>query len=513
MGDPPYFWGMFIRNKKNNSGSISIQILAKTGRKNKLLKTVGCAKTPREEELLVLLARAEIERLEGMQTLFVEHDDLVVENFVKSIANDHLQIVGTELILGEIYREIGFPDNGCPNYFKNLVLCRLVCPGSKLKTVEYFKQHLNVDVSVYSVYRFLDELSSRLKPAIEQISFKHTKKILGGRVGVVFYDMTTLYFEASEEDDYRIPGFNKDGKHQQPQIMIGLLVSGHGYPIGYQIFEGNTSETKTLIPVLETFQKIFEIDRPIVVADAALLSQKNIDALRENGYEFILGGRIKNETEIIKAKIIALDVEEGKPKELKSKNGRLIVSFSPKRAHNDKKNREKGLKRLEKRLKSGKLSKEHINNRGYNKYLKLSGEVNVSIDYEKYKADGIWDGLKGYVTNTKLSRIKVIENYSQLWQVEKAFRISKTDLRIRPIYHRLKQRIEAHICICFSAYAVYKELERLLRINKIDLSPEKAINEIKEIKQLRYILPKSRQIKTKILQPTDRQAQLLDMKI
>jgi len=133
---------MFIRNKKNNSGSVSIQILSKTDRNNKLLKTVGCAKTAREEELLVLLAKTEIERLEGMQTLFAEHDDLVVENFVKGIANDHLQIVGTELILGKIYREIGFPEDGCPNYFKNLVLCRLVCPGSKLKTVEYFKQHL-----------------------------------------------------------------------------------------------------------------------------------------------------------------------------------------------------------------------------------------------------------------------------------------------------------------------------------------------------------------------------------
>ena len=188
-------------------GVITLQKSTKTGRKNKLLKTVGCAKTTREEELLILLARTEMERLEGMQTLFVEHDDLVVENFVKDIANEHLQIIGTELILGKIYKEIGFPDNGCPNYFKNLVLCRLVYPGSKLKTVEYFKQHLNVDISVYSVYRFLDELSSGLKPAIEQISFEHTRKILGGRIGVVFYDMTTLYFEASEEDDYRIPGF------------------------------------------------------------------------------------------------------------------------------------------------------------------------------------------------------------------------------------------------------------------------------------------------------------------
>lgn len=190
---------------------------------------------------------------------------------------------------------------GCPDLFKNLVLCRLIYPGSKLKTTDYFKQHLNTGTSVYSIYRFLDELNAELKPTIEQTMFDYTRKLLKNKIGVVFYDMTTLYFEASEEDDYRIPGFNKDGKHQQPQIMIGLLVSNHGYPIGYQIFEGNTSETKTLIPVLETFQKKFDIDKPIIVADAALLSQK--------------------------------------------------------RARNDRINREKGLKRLEKKPRTGKLTK------------------------------------------------------------------------------------------------------------------------------------------------------------
>jgi transposase len=504
---------MFIRKKKNNSGSVSIQIITKIGRKNKLLKTVGCANTKREEELLMLLAKTQMKQLQGRGSLFVEHDDLVVENFVKSISNDHLQIIGSELILGKIYKKIGFPDAGCPNYFKNLVLCRLVYPGSKLKTVDYFKQHLNMDVSVYSVYRFLDKLNSSLKPAIEQISFAHTKRILRGKTGIVFYDMTTLYFEASQEDDYRIAGFSKDGKHHQPQIMIGLLVSAQGFPIGYQIFEGNTSETKTLIPVLEAFQEKFDTDKPVIVADAAMLSQKNIDALEENGYEYILGARLKNQTDAIKAKVIALEVQQGKPKALKSKNARLIVSYSSKRAHKDKNNREKGLKRLEKRVKSGKLTKEHINNRGYNKYLKLSADVNISIDYEKYRTDDLWDGLKGYLTNTNLSKNKVIESYSQLWQVEKAFRISKTDLRIRPVYHRLKNRVEAHICICFSAYTVYKELERLLKKNKINLSPEKAINQIKEIRQLKYILTKSQQVKTKILKPTDIQAQLLNMKI
>ena len=478
-----------------------------------MIKTVGCAKTKREEELMVILANTELERLEGNGSLFVEHDDLVVDNFVNSIANDHLQIIGSELILGKIYDKIGYPKDGCPDYFRNLVLCRLVYPGSKLKTVEFFRQHLNIEVSVYSVYRFLDELNSKLKPDIERISFDYTKKLLKGKIGVVFYDMTTLYFEASDEDDYRVIGYSKDGRHQQPQIMIGLLVSSHGYPIGYQIFEGNTSETKTLIPVLETFQEKFDIDRPIIVADAALLSEKNIHALQNNGYEYILGARLKNETDEIKEKVLEFEIVEDKPKELKNKNGRLIVSFSSKRAHNDRKNREKGLKRLEKRVKSGKLTKEHINNRGYNKYLKLSGNVNISIDYEKYEVDSVWDGLKGYITNTHLTRKKVIGNYSQLWQVEKAFRISKTDLRIRPIYHRIKDRIEAHICICFTAYAIYKELERLLKKNKIELSTEKAMEQIKEIRQLRYVLPKSRQMKTKILQPTDTQSRLLNLKI
>jgi transposase len=504
---------MFIRKNRNRSGSVSIQIARKINRTNKVIKTIGIAKTHREEELLVILAKTEIARLKGIQMLFVEHDDLVIESFVNSIANDHLQIVGSELILGKIYEKIGFPSDGSCSYFRNLVLCRLVYPGSKLKTIDYFKQHLNIDVSVYSIYRFLDELNAELKPTIEQISFGYTRKLLKNKIGVVFYDMTTLYFEASEEDDYRITGFSKDGKHQQPQIMIGLLVGNHGYPIGYQIFEGNTSETKTLIPVLETFQNKFEIDKPVIVADAALLSQKNIDALQENQYEYILGGRLKNETEAIKAKVIELGVQQNKPRELKSRNGRLIVSYSQKRARNDKKNREKGLKRLEKKVRTGKLTKDHINNRGYNKYLKISGEVDIAIDYEKYEADSVWDGLKGYVTNTRLSRKEIIEQYSQLWHVEKAFRISKTDLRIRPIYHRLKNRIEAHICVCFAAYAVYKELERLLVNNQIEISAAKAIEAIKEIRQLRYVLPKSQLVKTRILQPTEMQSSLLNMKI
>ena len=504
---------MFIRKNKNRSGSVSIQIVEKINRSNRIITTVGVASTAREEELLMLLAKSQLEHLQGTPNLFIEHDDLVVENFVNTLSSADLQIVGPELILGPIYRKIGYPEDGSCTYFKALVLSRLVYPGSKLKTASYFKQHLNLPVSVYTIYRFLDELSSTLKEQIEETTFTHTQLVMGGRIGVVFYDMTSLYFEASEPDDFRVSGFSKDGKHQHPQILIGLLVSGQGYPIGYQLFEGNTSEVKTLLPVLESWQERLGVDKPIVVADAALLSQSNIDALQAGGYGYILGGRVKNESEAVKARILDRPPAEGRPIEWSHRNGRLIVTYSPKRAHKDKANREKGLKRLEKRVKSGKLTKGHINNRGYNKYLRLSGQAQVSIDYEKFESDQRWDGLKGYITNTPLSKDQVIGHYQHLWHIEKAFRISKTDLRIRPVYHRLKSRIEAHICICFAAYAVLKELERQLTIHKIELSPQKAIEQIKEIRQLHYTLPKSQAIKTKLLTPNEHQTKLLNMKI
>ncbi len=126
-------------------------------------------------------------------------------------------------------------------------------------------------------------------------------------------------------------------------------------------------------------------------------------------------------------------------------------------------------------MKAGKLTKSQINNRGYNKYLKLIGEITIEIDYDKFQADCKWDGLKGYITNTDLSQKEVIDNYNQLWQIEKAFRISKTDLQIRPVSHRLPNRIATHICISFVAYTIYKEFERILFLKAPELSINKAI--------------------------------------
>lgn len=381
-----------------------------------------------------------------------------------------------------------------------MVIARLAFPLSKLKTIDYLSRYQGKSLDINAVYRFLDKLNDKLKPQIEQIAFAHTRRVLQNNISVVFYDMTTLYFETSDEDDLRKTGFSKDGKHQCPQIYIGLLVGLGGYAIGYDIFEGNTYEGHTLIPFVEKITAKFGLNKPVIVADAGLLSNDNIKALESKGYEYILGARLKNETEKFKTQILQNQYAEGTTISVKRSGcTRLIVSYSSTRAAKEAYNRKRGLSRLEKQVKSGRLTKSSINNKGYNKYLRLTGEVDVEIDYEKYNHDQVWDGLKGYVTNTRLSDNEVIENYKNLWHIEQAFRMSKTDLRIRPIYHRLRNRIEAHICISFTAYCIYKELERVLYQAKSNLSLKKAAEITHNMYQITYTLPESKHTKSKLL--------------
>jgi len=464
---------MFIRLKVNRSGSTSVQIVQKIGRINKVLRIVGCSSDPSEIAVLKERAHYEKDRFYGA-TLF---DPIEKEDF-QEIDNDCIQVVGPEIIIGKLYDKIGYHQLNEP-LLKQLVLSRLTSGGSKLQLSGYLSTTGKVQLSVYSIYRFLDKISARYKGQIEQISFDYTKRVLGGTIGVVFYDMTTLYFESSQPDDLRTQGFSKDGKHQHPQIFLGLLVGRNGYPIGYDIFEGNIFEGHTLIPVIERFEKQFSIGHPVVVADSGLLTKDNMDALTMLEYRFILGARIKNEKQEIIDLIGQQTWSNGTTFEIHKEEGtRLIVEYNANRAAKDAFNRERALKKLEQQIRNGKLTKGHINNRGYNKYLKLDGNVSISIDYDKIKKSVFWDGLKGYITNTKLSISDVITQYKELWNIERAFRISKTDLQIRPIYHRKRNRIEVHICISFMAYLIYKELERLIKENRLELSVEKAIEQI-----------------------------------
>jgi len=500
---------MFIRKKLNPSGSISVQVIQKVNGRNKILRVLGSATTQQGIEKLVYLANQEIERLSGKPLkLFGFESDAAIEKAFSALDNASIRTVGPEIVFGRIFDYIGFGAIE-EELFRHLIIARLAFPLSKLKTIDYLHRYQGVSLDIDAVYRFLDKLNGKLKPHVEKIAFNHTLKVLKNKISVVFYDMTTLYFEASDEDDLRKTGFSKDGKHQCPQIYIGLLVGLGGYAIGYDIYEGNIYEGHTLIPFIEKISMKFKLDKPIVVADAGLLSNDNIKALEANNYEYILGARIKNEPEKIKKEILEAEFVDGATKSIKrAENKRLIVNYSSTRAAKDAYNRKRGLTRLETKIKSGRLTKSSINNKGYNKYLKLSGDVAVEIDYGKYNNDQMWDGLKGYVTNTTLMDTEVMENYKNLWHIEKAFRMSKTDLRIRPIYHRLRGRIEAHICVSFTAYCVLKELERVLYEEKSTLSLKKAAELTHNMYQITYTLPESKHTKSNLLKMDDEQAEL-----
>jgi transposase len=502
---------MFLREKKNKSGSISVQIIQKLRGKYKVFQTIGSSRTEQELIKLKLLGKQEIERLSEQPDLFVWENDLQIEQIFSNLSNASIRTVGPDLIFGKIYDKIGFGSIN-EELFRHLVISRIAYPLSKLKTVDYLYRYQGITLDITAVYRFLDKLNDRLKDQVERISYAHTLNILEGKISVVFYDMTTLYFEAEDEDDLRKTGFSKDGKHSNPQIFLGLLVGTGGYAIGYDIYEGNIFEGHTLIPFLEKISAKFNLNKPIVVADAGLLSTENIKALEAKEYEYILGARIKNEPDKIKKQIFEHEFSNGQTICInKSEKTRLIVAFSNRRATKDQHNRNRGLQRLEKQIRAGKLTKSNINNRGYNKYLKMEGEITIQIDYEKFNIDAIWDGLKGYITNTRLTDNEVIENYKSLWNIERAFRMSKTDLRIRPIYHRLRNRIEAHVCISFTAYAIYKELERLLKLNKSTLSIKRSVELTHNMYQITYTLPQSKHTKSNLMKMDDEQAELYEV--
>jgi transposase len=511
---------MFVRRKRNRSGSFSIHVVDKSRGAYHVLKSFGTGRTEVELSLLERRAYQYIREVTGLsRSLFEYEEDVLVTDFVSTLSNAQLQVTGPELVYGRLYDSIGFGQLQ-NEMFRHLVITRLFSPGSKLKTIEYLQRYMGVTYEISSIYRFLDNLCYRktdkrtgrdpdIKSEVEKISFARTKEVLQDRVDVVFYDLTTLYFEASEEDDFRKAGFSKDGKHQCPQIYLGLLVACGGNPVGYDIFEGNIFEGNTFIPMIQKMSERFNLSRPVVIADAGLLSAKNIKALEGENYEYILGARPKCETKNIRQTILALEMKDGDVSVIHKSGGvRLVVAKSEKRAGKDRHNRERGLHRLQKRLKTGKLTKASINNRGYNKYLIIEEEVKVSIDMGKYEADAAWDGIKGYVTNTTLSPDEVIVNYKNLWFIERAFRISKSDLRIRPVYHRILNRIEAHICICFTAYTIMLELERHLKAADSSITLKKAEDLTHNMYQLTYQLPNSKEIKKQILKMDNQQVEL-----
>ncbi len=447
-----------IRKVRTSSGATAIQIVRYINRKCIVLRHMGSART--DEEFQILWQEAEFVRDELciQPSLFPSKRDetpLLHEN--------HLNLQGvTHLFAHQMLRRCSqICGLGIMHpLYQDLALMRIIEPASKLRTIELLQRYFNISYGERTVYRLLPQLLDQ-KSIIEEAAHQTACTHFGEAFALVLYDVTTLYFESHEpDDDLKARGFSKDDKSKQPQIVVGLLVTHQGFPLMYDVYKGNTFEGHTMLSVLQQFKKRHPQANPVIVADAAMLSQDNMNRLDAEGYQYIVGARLANTTlsfiNQIDAQLARTDganIRLTYPK----RPYEVVCSYSEKRAKKDRREFEKQLERareLINRKESGRRAK-------FIKKKLKGADCFVLNEELKTKAEKLL-GIKGYITNvpeTLLSNSQVIEYYQELWHVEQAFRISKTDLKTRPIFHQTHESIKAHVLLCFMALMMGKFLE------------------------------------------------------
>ena len=371
-----------------------------------------------------------------------------------------------------------------------MLLDRLLEPKSKLKSYqEQSRYHSIADNPLHHLYRALDLLYES-KEKIEEYLFEINRSLWNMKVDLVLYDVTSLYFESVAGDGFREFGYGKDGNVNEIQILLGLLLDTEGRPIGFDLFPGNTCEGKTIETALKKLSSRFKLSRLILIADQAMLFQKNLELIKEAGYEYIVGGKIRNRSNKIKAQILnpdgyqELSSKEGdtvlKVKTIKLDGADLISSWSAKRAQKDKRDRERKIEKAKKLIEHKKAST--IAKRGALKYIALEGNLSGHLDEQKIEQDQRWDGYYGIETNCKdLSAQTLLGYYHDLWRIEESFRIFKSHLETRPVFHWTEKRIRGHLVLCFIAFLLERTLELELKNLAIESSPQlirKALEEL-----------------------------------
>jgi len=429
----------YIRKVRTASGATAVQIAYK--QKGKVIKILQIGSAHTKEELNILVALAQKRLHENQLSLFPELQPSLRVGIKRSFSG---LLWNT---LKEQYHELGFGRLN-DETFEALCLARIVEPTSKLDSLRVLAD-LGMDpIDRNKLYRSLVKAAEQdYRKTISQACFE---KVNRQSLTLVLYDVTTLYFEVQKEDDYRRTGLSKE-RRLEPQIIIGLLVDRNGFPLGLHSFEGNKAETKTILPVIEAFQAQHGLSKVTVVADAAMLSAANLSALVEAGYTYVVGSRLhKVPYDIAEYQKTAQMVDQ-QIVVVRQEGYRVIYQYRAKRAALDLRNIEKQVAKAKKVL-SGQIPTHRT------KFITVKAkgkQLNQKL-IDKARALA---GIKGYVTNLDLPDEDIIAYYHQLFQVEASFRMAKSDLRARPIYHRKRDSIEAHLTVVLAAVAISRNIE------------------------------------------------------
>ena len=433
----------FIRKVKTASGATAVQVAHKSHGRVTRIQHIGSAHDESELQVLMALARQELCRFQ--LSLFAQEDSPVSSlemTLRKSFSGLLLELLKAE------YQALGFSDLGDED-FALLCIARIVEPTSKLDSLRVLSD-LGVDgISKDRLYRALRRTTANDYRAT--ISERCVARAVREGLTLVLYDVTTLYFEVGQDDEYRKPGLSKE-RRLEPQIIVGLLVDQRGFPLQVHSFEGNKAETSTLTPVLQAFRQRHDLGPITVVADAAMLSARNLELLTQAGYRYIVGSRLSK---------IPYDIAEYQKTAPLADNQiittqcgpfRVVYQYRQKRAALDLRNIDKQIDKARK-IVDGSVPAKRA------KFLTLKAthkEINLPL-IEKARALA---GVKGYVTNLDAPDEQVIAFYHDLFHVEASFRMAKSDLRARPIFHQKRESIEAHLTIVFAAIAISRSIER-----------------------------------------------------
>ena len=499
---------MFIRKKKSSlTSKVAIQIVEseRVGRRvrQKIIQHVGSSEHPEDLKRLVSVAEEIMIRLKQERIppsplfgpeKFIQSRNKNNEDFadvgLKQLREKNRFNRGIADVFGKLYDDLNFDSVFKGRHaelnnriLKSCVLGRLANPSSKLRTAKLLEKKFSVRLHVDKIYRMMDQLDSK---KVKYLVRRATMGILREQVSILFFDVTTLYFESFTEDDLRSFGFSKDCKFKETQVVLALITTTNGLPITYEVFPGNTHEIKTLLPVIRELKKEFDIKSVEFAADRGMFGSENIETLEKEGLSYVVGAKLKSMSRATKQEILSIHKQqtEGEDgyleKNIRYRGRRVVICYNPIMAVKDRKDRKRLLGRLDKITDSnGEVAaKALVRNSGTKKYLRFDKEKKVAkVDLNKVVSAAAWDGISGYITNSEAPTADVVSNYKRLWEIEESFRITKHDLKIRPIYHYKSHRIKAHLDICFIVYTLARQLMYRYKVQQSKAKSFRALHE------------------------------------
>ena len=527
---------MFIRvNRTPNSPRKSIQICEtyrKDGKvKQRIVHYVGVAIDEEEAEKLKaygkeLIAKITLKREaeSKQQSLFPLDEQTVVEGIknnrgrppkkaiedilppsevrLDEIVEESRIVEGVHEVAGKMFDELYgelFKNKRLTARMKDIVLSRLVEPSSKHRAQKLLAQRFGKVHELDSLYRMMDKVYGEIG-RIKQRTFEKTQALLPGKVDLLLFDVTTLYFESTTTDELRDFGYSKDHRFNTTQVVLALATNQDGLPVGYELFEGKCAEVKTLLKAIASWRKHFTIEGVCFVGDRAMFSKDNLALLEKHHCQYIVAAKLKRLPKPLKAELF--DEQYYRTALLKDQlawigefehlDARLIVSYKSKRALKDQKDRQKIVDKITKVLGQKGNPSKLISNTGVKQFITKDENASIALDEDKIAAASEWDGLHGVITNIKTEAAeRILARYAQLWRIEESFRVNKHTLKMRPIYHWKPERIHAHIALCYMTFAVLRHLEYRVHLTQ-KISVSQILDELMQVQASIYIHKKTK---------------------